>query len=181
MLFLKKEKETRWKKEMTNNRNQYLNGLTAEQQMMFLAETGRQHKSETTALLLTFFLGGIGAHRFYLRQRGMGILYAVFCWTFIPVAAALCELFVISRRVRQYNERVNREVAATLRTYAAPRAGIAAPAAELPIHGWDIHSPLRRSTRADQIAGERRRLNSQIYPSALLRRWEPQYLPTMRA
>jgi hypothetical protein len=42
----------------------YLRGLSAEQQMMFLAETGREHKSETTALLLTLFLGGLGAHRF---------------------------------------------------------------------------------------------------------------------
>ncbi len=32
-------------------------------------------KSKITAILLCFFLGGLGIHRFYLRQTGMGILY----------------------------------------------------------------------------------------------------------
>jgi TM2 domain-containing membrane protein YozV len=166
---------------MLNNKNHYLSGLTSEEQMMFLTETGRLHKSDTTAFLLTFFLGGIGAHRFYLRQKDLGILYAVFCWTLIPTVAALCELFVISRRVQQYNDRVNREVATTLHEYGVPRARVATPSAELPIHGWDIHSPLRRSTLIDQISGERHRLDSQIYPLALLRSWESQHLPIARA
>jgi TM2 domain-containing membrane protein YozV len=166
---------------MLNNKKHYLSGLTSEEQTMFLTETGRLHKSETTAFLLTFFLGGIGAHRFYLRQKDLGILYLAFCWTLIPTVAALCELFVISRRVREYNERANREVATALHKYAVPRAGVAAPAAELPIHGWDIHSPLRRSTLIDQIPGERHRLDSQIYPLALLMSWESRHLPIARA
>ena len=41
-------------------------------------------KSRTTAAILAIFLGGIGAHKFYLNQGGMGILYLLFCWTFIP-------------------------------------------------------------------------------------------------
>ncbi|MDE7153407.1 MAG: TM2 domain-containing protein [Muribaculaceae bacterium] len=32
-------------------------------------------KSKTTAILLCFFLGGLGIHQFYLRKTGMGILY----------------------------------------------------------------------------------------------------------
>jgi TM2 domain-containing membrane protein YozV len=132
MLLYRKE----GRKMVSYNRTQYLRGLTPEQQAMFLAETGRLYKSETTAFLLTFFLGGIGAHRFYLRQKDLGILYVVFCWTLIPAVAALCELFVISLRVRQYNEHVNREVATTLHKYAAPRAGVAAPAAQRPIQRW---------------------------------------------
>lgn len=32
-------------------------------------------KSKTTAVLLAFFLGGLGIHRFYLKETGMGILY----------------------------------------------------------------------------------------------------------
>lgn len=32
-------------------------------------------KSKTTAVLLCFFLGGFGAHWFYLRRPGLGILY----------------------------------------------------------------------------------------------------------
>lgn len=32
-------------------------------------------KKKSTAVLLCFFLGGLGAHKFYLGQTGMGILY----------------------------------------------------------------------------------------------------------
>ena len=32
-------------------------------------------KSKTTAILLCFFLGAFGAHWFYLRRPGLGILY----------------------------------------------------------------------------------------------------------
>lgn len=32
-------------------------------------------KSKVTAILLCFFLGGLGAHKFYLGKTGMGILY----------------------------------------------------------------------------------------------------------
>ena len=32
-------------------------------------------KSKTTAILLCFFLGGFGAHQFYLGKMGLGVLY----------------------------------------------------------------------------------------------------------
>ncbi|RKO71209.1 TM2 domain-containing protein [Sphingobacterium puteale] len=41
-------------------------------------------KDKTTAALMAFFLGGFGAHRFYLGQIGLGFLYLLFCWTLIP-------------------------------------------------------------------------------------------------
>ncbi|HEX2573335.1 MAG TPA: TM2 domain-containing protein, partial [Polyangia bacterium] len=41
-------------------------------------------KDKNTAAILAFTLGGIGVHRFYLGQTGMGIVYLLFCWTFIP-------------------------------------------------------------------------------------------------
>ncbi|WP_213277470.1 TM2 domain-containing protein [Chryseobacterium indologenes] len=51
-------------------------------------------KSKSTAALLAFFLGGLGIHRFYLGQNIMGILYLVFCWTFIPALIAFIDFFV---------------------------------------------------------------------------------------
>jgi len=41
-------------------------------------------KSKTVAALLAIFLGSFGAHRFYLRSYGWGILYLLFFWTLIP-------------------------------------------------------------------------------------------------
>lgn len=48
-------------------------------------------KSKTTAIVLCFFLGGFGIHRFYLGQTGLGILYLIFFWTFIPAFIALID------------------------------------------------------------------------------------------
>ena len=50
--------------------------------------------NKAALLLLTFFLGGIGAHKFYLGKYWQGALYLVFCWTYLPALAALIE-FVI--------------------------------------------------------------------------------------
>ena len=41
-------------------------------------------KSKLAAALFALFLGSFGIHKFYLKRVGMGILYLVFCWTFIP-------------------------------------------------------------------------------------------------
>jgi len=41
-------------------------------------------KNKSTATLLAFFLGGFGAHRFYLEQRKLGWYYLAFCWTGVP-------------------------------------------------------------------------------------------------
>lgn len=51
-------------------------------------------KSKTTAAILAFFLGGIGVHRFYLGQTGRGILYLLFCWTFIPAVIAFVDFII---------------------------------------------------------------------------------------
>lgn len=48
-------------------------------------------KSRSTAILLAILLGGLGIHRFYLDQPGKGILYLIFCWTFIPSIIALID------------------------------------------------------------------------------------------
>ena len=45
---------------------------------------GHSEKSRITAALLAIFLGGMGAHKFYLGKTGIGIVYLIFCWTFIP-------------------------------------------------------------------------------------------------
>lgn len=43
------------------------------------------------AILFAILLGGLGIHKFYLGQIGMGILYLLFCWTGIPVIVGIIE------------------------------------------------------------------------------------------
>ena len=50
--------------------------------------------SKVTFLLVTFFLGGIGVHKFITGRMLQGILYLVLCWTGIPAILAIVE-FVI--------------------------------------------------------------------------------------
>ena len=51
---------------------------------------GGEH-NKTTAALLALFLGGLGMHKFYLGRTGMGLIYLVFCWTFVPAIISLVE------------------------------------------------------------------------------------------
>lgn len=48
-------------------------------------------KSKTTAVLLAFFLGGLGLHKFYLGKTFQGFLYLIFCWTYIPAIISFIE------------------------------------------------------------------------------------------
>jgi TM2 domain-containing membrane protein YozV len=48
-------------------------------------------KSRSMAVLLAMLLGGIGIHWFYVNQPGWGVLYLLFCWTFIPAVVGFVE------------------------------------------------------------------------------------------
>jgi len=48
-------------------------------------------KSRMVAVLLAFFLGGIGLHKFYLGRTFWGLIYLCFCWTGIPFVLGILE------------------------------------------------------------------------------------------
>ena len=58
-------------------------------------------KSKSTAYLLWFFLGGFGAHKFYLGKTGMGILY-LFTFGIFGIGW-LIDLFTLGGQVDTYN------------------------------------------------------------------------------
>lgn len=96
-----------------------LKDLTDHERLMFQNEYLAMRKSETTGLLLAFFFGGVGAHHFYLGHVGLGVLYLLFCWTFIPSLVALGECLLMGRRVRRYNLQTAERIVAKIK---APRA-----------------------------------------------------------
>lgn len=53
-----------------------------------LAPNGR---SKLAAALFAILLGDLGIHKFYLGQVGWGVVYLLFCWTFIPAIIGLIE------------------------------------------------------------------------------------------
>lgn len=57
-----------------------------------ITAVGRKpEKSKTTAGILGIFLGGFGLHKFYMGNIKMGIVYILFCWTYIPAIVGLIE------------------------------------------------------------------------------------------
>ena len=78
-------------------------GWTDQQRALFQAQMSAWQKDEVVGVLLALFLGTFGAHHFYLRKNGLGILYILLCWTGIPTIISLVECFFMPGRVRQYN------------------------------------------------------------------------------
>ena len=92
-----------------------MSSLNEQQRLIFISQMSAGRKSDVVAILFAFFLGSFGAHRFYLGQTGWGILYLLFCWTFIPHLVSFVECFLLPGRVRRYNEGLAYEVAARIR------------------------------------------------------------------
>jgi TM2 domain-containing membrane protein YozV len=65
-------------------------------------------RNRIVAALFAIFLGGFGAHKFYLGQVGWGIAYLVFCWTLIPAIAAFVEfIMLLATSDDRFDERFN--------------------------------------------------------------------------
>lgn len=50
--------------------------------------------SKAALLLFTFFLGGMGAHKFYVGKNLQGVFYLLFFWTGIPGLIAMVEFII---------------------------------------------------------------------------------------
>src|SRR5882762_4378371 len=96
---------------MSDYQLQLLRSLSQDQRLAFQSEYDGRRKDATVAILLALFLGGLGAHHFYLGRPGLGVLYLLFCWTLVPSFVALIECFFLSARVQTYNDRLAAEIA----------------------------------------------------------------------
>lgn len=58
-------------------------------------KTTSGNSNQTTAGILALLFGGIGAHKFYQGNNGLGLIYLCFSWTFIPLVIGLIEGILI--------------------------------------------------------------------------------------
>ena len=70
----------------------------------------RQKKTVSTGVLLALFVGGFGIHKLWLSEIVPGVLYLLFCWTFIPSIIALIECFFMKNTVNNYNYRLAQDI-----------------------------------------------------------------------
>jgi len=85
-----------------------------QQRATFYYQMAAAQKDEVLGVLLALFLGSFGLHHFYLKQNGLGVLYAIFFWTGIPAIVAFFEAFFMPGRVRRYNAAQAAVIAAQL-------------------------------------------------------------------
>lgn len=58
---------------------------------VFLGLEGSSSKSKAAATLWGAFLGGFGAHKFYMGSWGWGIVYLLTFWLYIPFIVSMVE------------------------------------------------------------------------------------------
>lgn len=69
-------------------------------------------KDKTIAFILAWFFGGLGIHKFYLGENGLGLVYLLLCWTFIPSVIAIFDGIVyLTMDTESFNRRYNNVVA----------------------------------------------------------------------
>ncbi|WP_445631222.1 NINE protein [Nostoc sp. DSM 114167] len=71
-------------------------------------------KTKSTAIILCFFGGWLGIHKFYLGENVAGILYLLFFWTCIPSLIAFVEFFVlVLMSDTEFNTKYNQAIASS--------------------------------------------------------------------
>lgn len=54
-------------------------------------------------IVFAWFLGHFGVHKFYAGKKGMGILYLLFFWTFVPGLLGVIEGIIALFKERDEN------------------------------------------------------------------------------
>ena len=92
-----------------------MKNMTNDERIIFISEVNGEKKDAAIGVLLALFLGGFGAHKFYLGQFVLGITYLVFCWTLIPFIVSFVEALLMQRTIRRHNYLVARRAYENIR------------------------------------------------------------------
>ncbi|MEH2128964.1 NINE protein [Nostoc sp.] len=88
--------------------------LYANRYLLELIKEVNVMKTKSTAIILCFFGGWLGIHKFYLGENVAGILYLLFFWTCIPSLIAFVEFFILVLMPDpEFNTKYNQVIAST--------------------------------------------------------------------
>ena len=92
-----------------------MKNMTSEERIIFCSEYTDGKKDVFIGVLLAIFLGGLGIHKFWIGDNTLGVIYLVFCWTFIPSLIALIDACLMSSSVKKYNKSIARKAYENIR------------------------------------------------------------------
>ncbi len=73
-----------------------------------VAQPVRTRRSHVVAVMFCVGLGLWGGHRFYLRQYGWGLVYALFFWSLLPAVASIFDMFrLLAMTTTEFEQRYN--------------------------------------------------------------------------
>ncbi len=115
--------------------------MSLQSEMLVEQKVSNAQKSTGTAYLLWFFLGGFGAHRFYLGKTGTAITQLIItligCFTLFPLIITgiwwIVDAFLIPGIIQGHTEQTRRD--ARLEVAALQVAGASASQPQ----GWPAH------------------------------------------
>lgn len=88
----------------------YMREVPQADRVLYARSFARQRKHPVVGVMLAFFLGGLGAHHFYMGEIGLGMIYLLLSWTLVPAVVALVESVFMPGRTRRHNEALAREL-----------------------------------------------------------------------
>ena len=86
--------------------NQGSNNIGVPESEVYYNAGGQHVVGKVAYILWGLFLGGLGAHKFYAGKTGQGILYLIFCWTYIPAILALIDIIIAATKPADANGRI---------------------------------------------------------------------------
>lgn len=84
--------------------------LNKRDKLSFKSQYEQKSKNINTGVVLSVFLGGVGAHFYWLGNMPRAIIYTVFCWTYIPAVLGFIDAFRMANLVNTYNARIAKQI-----------------------------------------------------------------------